>query len=464
MIAIFIYLFPLKREHAAHGLDDQLEVGPEVAPPHVDEVQLHPFVEADGVAVAARLPVAGDALLDGEALALARGVLCDLLGQRRARPHHGEIPQQHVHELGQLVDARLADDAAHARDARIVGHLEHGAGLLVLLGQLREAALGVRAHAAELVHTELPAVAADAGLREDDRALGVVHLDGDGHDEEEPREAHEHARAEDDVERALEDAVDPAARAQALRGEGRLGVEPLRRALDVLERVAAALGHDKLVPIHLPADSFHGAPSRPRACAPLRHHALRLRAGGLGQACHEPQAHAGSHLAAADLKAQVRNAAPAVDLGNHGLVPLEGPLGDHDLLARHHAVAHGDAAAPRLGEGAEPGLLLARERGVGAAHLEDAGELREPGEVARQAAGVVRDGEEVSREEGLLHGAELPAHLDLRLVVREEALLQHARRGHALDELRHALLGPACHLHHVPHAPRHLPGLSLVRT
>lgn len=422
------------------------------------------MIKGDGVAIPARLPVAGDALLHGEALTLTGCVLRDLLGKRRARPHDRDIPHEHVHELRELVDRGLAQEPTNARDARVVRHLEDRSVLLVSPGQLRKAALGVGAHAAELVHAELPAIAPDARLREDDRALRVIQLDGNGHDEEEPREAHEHARAEADVERALDGAVGPPSRPQPLGRAGHLGVEPRCRTLDLLERVAAALGHDKLVPIHLPADSFHGAPSRPRACAPLRHHALRLRAGGLGQACHEPQAHAGGHLAAADLKAQVRNAAPAVDLGDHGLVPLEGPLGDHDLLARHHAVAHGDAAAPRLGEGAEPGLLLARERGVGAAHLEDASELREPGEVARQAAGVVRDGEEVSREEGLLHGAKLPAHLDLSLVAREEALLQHARRGHALGELRHALLGPACHLHHVPHAPRHLPGISLVRT
>lgn len=54
-------------QHAAHGLDNQLDIGPNAGLEDVEQVEVDPLLERDGVAVAPGLPVAGDARLDGEA-------------------------------------------------------------------------------------------------------------------------------------------------------------------------------------------------------------------------------------------------------------------------------------------------------------------------------------------------------------------------------------------------------------
>lgn len=77
------------------------------------------------------------------------GVLGHLVGQRRARAHDGHLAQEHVDELRELVDGVLADELADLRYARVVPHLEHGAGDLVSPLELGEALVGVFVHAAE---------------------------------------------------------------------------------------------------------------------------------------------------------------------------------------------------------------------------------------------------------------------------------------------------------------------------
>ena len=53
----------------------------------VSQVEVDPFVEGDGVAVPARLPITGDTTLDEQALTLARSVGGDLGRQSRTRPN-----------------------------------------------------------------------------------------------------------------------------------------------------------------------------------------------------------------------------------------------------------------------------------------------------------------------------------------------------------------------------------------
>ena len=48
-----------------------------------------------------------------------RRVVLDLVGDRRARPDERHVAAQHVPQLGQLVEARLAQEAADARDALV---------------------------------------------------------------------------------------------------------------------------------------------------------------------------------------------------------------------------------------------------------------------------------------------------------------------------------------------------------
>lgn len=213
-------------QHAAHRLDNQLDVGPKAALQDVEQVEVDPLVEGDGVAVAPRLPVAGDARLHQKALALAWCVLGDLGGQGGPGTHHREVALQDVDELGHLVERGATQQATDARHARVVAHLEDGSGLLVERLQLGEALLGVREHAAELVHGELAPVLGDPPLHEEDRALRVVELDGDRDDGEEPAEAGQDHQAEDDVEGALDEAVGVAPREPLGRGDD-LGVAPL---------------------------------------------------------------------------------------------------------------------------------------------------------------------------------------------------------------------------------------------
>lgn len=98
----------------------------------------------------------------------------------------------------------------------VVGNLEDGAVLLVEVLELCQPLLRVRAHGAELVHAEGLSVAADALLRKENRSLGVVNLDGNGNDEEEPAKANQHEGTKEDVKGALDEAVRPTPRPQAL--------------------------------------------------------------------------------------------------------------------------------------------------------------------------------------------------------------------------------------------------------
>ena len=200
-------LAPLRREHAAHGLDDDLEVRQGRALLYVEQVQVHPLVEAYGVAVAAGLPVAGDAGAHEEPLRLVRVVEVGLAPEGGAGPHDGHVAPEDVQELGQLVQGGLADEAPHAGHARVVPYLEDRAVLLVELPELRQPLLGVGVHGSELEHAEGPAVPADALLHEEDGPLGVVQLDGHGHDEVDPPDEGEHEQAKGHVEGPLREAV-----------------------------------------------------------------------------------------------------------------------------------------------------------------------------------------------------------------------------------------------------------------
>ena len=91
----------------------------------VAKVEAHHLVERRAAA-AGDLPETGDARLGFEHAAAVPGlVLLDLVRQRRPRADERHVAAQHVPELRQLVEARLAQNASDRRDARIVGQLEH---------------------------------------------------------------------------------------------------------------------------------------------------------------------------------------------------------------------------------------------------------------------------------------------------------------------------------------------------
>lgn len=68
----------------------------------------------------------------------------------------------------------LADELADLGDARVLAHLEHSAGDLVLLLELGEALVGVFVHAAELPHAEGGQATVAVSLTDTDLAVERV--------------------------------------------------------------------------------------------------------------------------------------------------------------------------------------------------------------------------------------------------------------------------------------------------
>lgn len=180
------------------------------------------------------LPPAGDARLAGEELVAAVAELVGLLERHGPGADHGQVAREHVDELRQLVQARPAQEAAHARDARVVIELLLAPPGLQLPGRhvpLR-VRVRVRHHATQLPDVDPLAAAADALLAEEGPARAVDAdcraQTGDGH-----RQHRAHGDGEADVERPLDEAVDGPA--GLWRGHGVIW----GRALELAARVTA---------------------------------------------------------------------------------------------------------------------------------------------------------------------------------------------------------------------------------
>ena len=180
--------------------DEEVEGGSPVF--EVPDVELDaPFhlPELAGLATeAVDLGPAGDAGFDEVAhhvLLDEVGVLVGVLEHVGAGTYDGHLAQKDVDELGQFVDAGLADELAYARLARIVE------------GGLHAVGVGIDAHGAELVAPELTPVDARALLTEED-GTGRRQLDGRAHDEVyKGKGGTEEKAGEQDVEQAFEQAV-----------------------------------------------------------------------------------------------------------------------------------------------------------------------------------------------------------------------------------------------------------------
>ncbi len=133
-------------------------------------------------------------------------VLLYLFRQRRPRPHQTHLPQQHVVDLRQLVQAEAADETAGARQTGVSLDLEQRAVSLVQLPQGLFLQVGVVNHGAEFVHRKPPPLAADArrGIEHRPRRIELDQQRDYPHDDE------RHWGQQDDngqVERPLEDAA-----------------------------------------------------------------------------------------------------------------------------------------------------------------------------------------------------------------------------------------------------------------
>ena len=108
----------------------------------------------------------------------------------------------------------LADELPDLGDTRVLLHLEHGTGDLVLLLEICQALVGVLVHGAELPHAEGGQAAIAVGLAHADLAVEGVALalkaDGRGKHKAGNGDDGQHAAAEHDVKGALDGAVDQA--------------------------------------------------------------------------------------------------------------------------------------------------------------------------------------------------------------------------------------------------------------
>lgn len=101
----------------------------------------------------------------------------------------------------------LADELSNLGDTRVILHLEHGAGDLVLLPELGEALVGVLVHGAELPHAEGSQTTVGTGAANADLTIEGATLalqsDGRGQHQAGHSDDDEHGTAEHDVECAL---------------------------------------------------------------------------------------------------------------------------------------------------------------------------------------------------------------------------------------------------------------------
>lgn len=397
---------PLAGTPPRYHFDDReshdLQVGGHAAFGDILQVTSHHAVEV-GIVTVRHLPPAGDAGLHGQALQVVLGVLGHLVGQRRARADDGHLAQEHVEELRELVDGMLADELADLGDARVVLHLEHGAGDLVLLFELGEALVGVPVHGAELPHAEGGQAAVAVGLAHADLAVERVALalqaNGGGQHQAGYRDDGQHAAAEQDVEGALGGAVAQSRVVPVLDGLHGLVAHARIAAVHGLgnergphRRVMLCHFFSSQVQIHVPV------PRDP----PIDEFKIRMN-----YQCDVPLRLTG-HVQRKQLpKSGVAFAhiyqAPAlmtVDLLYAGLLPHQGPLlyVQHAVFyacdaVTHHAAVIEHAAVPilRIVRHGRIGLLSAAGNAAAKAQL---------GQGPVECSGIVRSDEEIF----LVHG------------------------------------------------------------
>ena len=90
------------------------------------QVHFHPFLEARDFVAPAGLPFAGDPRFHAQAPAV--GHLTDgfhFVERQRPRPHQTHVPEHHVDQLRQFVDAELAQQGTKRKHPGITIQFEH---------------------------------------------------------------------------------------------------------------------------------------------------------------------------------------------------------------------------------------------------------------------------------------------------------------------------------------------------
>ena len=177
-----------------HGEDPQVE--PERPVVDVPDVLLDPLRPGDLVAPIHLRP-ARDPGRHLQAPPLVLGVVGGLLDQVGARPDERHLPHEHVGELRELVEARAAQPAPAAGDARVVREDPVGVGEAHALSLFDR----VLDHRPELEEPERPPAAADSLLDEEDGTAGLQ--------QDPDRDAREERREDDEEERGAEAVEEP---------------------------------------------------------------------------------------------------------------------------------------------------------------------------------------------------------------------------------------------------------------
>ena len=157
------------------------------------------------------------------------------VGRHRPRPDEAHVTAEHVPELRQLVEARVAQETSEARDARVVLEQEPDR-VRALFPELLSALVRIRDHGAELEHLEASAAPApDALLNEEDRPAELQRYRDEEHDR---REEHEEPEGDQNVHSALEGArrTRQARRRQTEHGDS-LDVVDLNRGAENVDHV-----------------------------------------------------------------------------------------------------------------------------------------------------------------------------------------------------------------------------------
>lgn len=219
---------PLAGEDDLDGLKYSAEIHPKAAFVDILEVELNHILEVN-IRATAHLPITRKPRLNRQALHGPCVVLCDLVGQRRARTDHSHLSKKNVDELRKLINGVLAQELAHLGDARIVLHLEHGAVHLVAALQLLKTLVRILVHTAKLIHGELMhapvAVRARNALLRIDGAARALQADRSTDDGARNQPKGNDGTAERDVEHAASSPIEPFPAIGIAQGTGTLKIE-----------------------------------------------------------------------------------------------------------------------------------------------------------------------------------------------------------------------------------------------
>src|SRR6266849_525374 len=160
-------------------------------------LQLLERVVDRGAVTVLDLGPAGDSRLHREPLHVVRDLPLEFVDELRplgTRPDEAHVAEQHIEELGELVESYPTEESPHVGHARVAW-----------LGPYRSRGpLRVVAHGAKLVEDEDAAIQTGAGLAVQDRP-GGLELDRDGDEGHDGRRHHQADDGQGDVEETLDD-------------------------------------------------------------------------------------------------------------------------------------------------------------------------------------------------------------------------------------------------------------------